>query len=77
MSLFFLNNCVKAALEAGGKLSKEEALALGSTNVEKLLGGEVKAEDGDLVATKGGDLLELSSHVVAVISSRRQVVDLL
>ncbi|KAG6849822.1 hypothetical protein H0H93_004631, partial [Arthromyces matolae] len=54
-----------AALEAGGELSKTEALALGSVNVRKLLG--VRAEM-DLVVTLGGELLESGSKVVGVIS---------
>jgi len=56
-------------LEAGGRLTKEQSIALGSTNVEKLLGGLVEiAEPRDLVATEGGSLMEFSSKVVAVIS---------
>ncbi|KAF9462476.1 carbohydrate esterase family 9 protein [Collybia nuda] len=65
------------AIEAGGRISKEEAIAIGSTNVEKLLGAEVEDESGDLVATQGGDLLETSSKVVAVISPVRQVVHII
>jgi hypothetical protein len=55
-------------------------MAIGSTNVEKLLGGKVEtmAEQlGDLVATAGGDLFDFTSKVVAVISPRRGLVDLL
>ncbi|KAI0367317.1 carbohydrate esterase family 9 protein [Pilatotrama ljubarskyi] len=63
-----------AALESNGTISKADAIALASTNVEKLLG--VKTLQGDLVATQGGDLLELSK-VVAVISPRRGVVDII
>ncbi|TFK44771.1 hypothetical protein BDQ12DRAFT_673545 [Crucibulum laeve] len=66
-----------AAIEAGGRISKEEAFAIGSSNVEKLLGGEARAEIHDLVATRGGDLLDARAKVVAVISPRRQLVDLL
>ena len=79
-----------AALEAGGKISKEQAFSLGSVNMWKLLGGgknlqldsleeEEEGEDesweGDLVATVGGDLLEFGSRVVAVASPRRGFVD--
>ncbi|RDB24990.1 hypothetical protein Hypma_007852 [Hypsizygus marmoreus] len=64
-----------AAIEAGGNISKEQAIALGSVNVEKLLG--VEREDADLVATRGGDVLSVSSKVAAVISSRRKSVDIL
>jgi len=63
-------------LEAGGKISKEEAIAIGSVNLEKLLGLDVQAEETDMVATRGGDLLEMSAKVVAVVSPRRGIVDL-
>lgn len=74
-----------AALEAGGKISKERAFLLGTVNLLKLLGGEEKlrldtpeqepAWEGELVATVGGDLLEFGSKVVAVASPRRGFVD--
>jgi hypothetical protein len=63
-------------LSADGKISKEEAIALASTNLEKVLGAEVGIERADLVATRGGDLLDMSSEVVAVISPSRNIVDL-
>ncbi|KAJ7510407.1 hypothetical protein B0H11DRAFT_1187413 [Mycena galericulata] len=67
-----------AALMSGGEMSKADALALGSTNVAKLLGGASrKTFTHDLVATRGGDLLSSSSKVVAVLSPRRGLVDLL
>ncbi|KAI0653864.1 carbohydrate esterase family 9 protein [Cubamyces menziesii] len=65
-----------AALESNGTISKATALALASTNVEKLLGVETEGSQNDLVATLGGDLLSFSK-VVAVISPRREVVDIL
>ncbi|TFY65178.1 hypothetical protein EVJ58_g2131 [Rhodofomes roseus] len=66
------------ALDAGGEISKEDAIALGSTNVEVLLGGDIEA-DGlhDMVVTEGGDILDMQSKVVAVISPTRQLVDML
>jgi len=71
-----------AALEAGGKISKKQALLLGTVNMFKLLGGENfdVAEKGsfwkgEMVATVGGDLLDFGSKVVAVTSSRRGCVD--
>ncbi|KAH9853225.1 carbohydrate esterase family 9 protein [Lenzites betulinus] len=64
-----------AALEAGSTISKEEAIALVSTNVQKLLGIERSPDEGEMVATLGGDLLEYSK-VVGVISPGRGVVDL-
>lgn len=64
-----------AAIESGGKISREEAVALGSVNLYKLLG--VHVNEMDLVATVGGDLLDSYSQVVAVISPRRSAVDFL
>jgi len=67
-----------AALEAGGSISKLQALALASSNLEKLLGSDVELASGasDLVATQGGDLFSFGSKVVGVISPRRGTVDL-
>ncbi|KAH9176442.1 carbohydrate esterase family 9 protein [Lactarius sanguifluus] len=67
-----------AALEAGGRISKVQALALASTNLEVLLGGGVEnaLRTSDLVATQGGDLLSFDSKVVGVLSPRRGSVDL-
>ncbi|KAI0266870.1 carbohydrate esterase family 9 protein [Gloeopeniophorella convolvens] len=67
-----------AALEAGGRISKAQALALASTNLEKLLGGdvEVAAAAADLVATSGGDLFSFESKVVGIVSPRRGAVEL-
>ncbi|KAI5900749.1 uncharacterized protein SCHCODRAFT_02483778 [Schizophyllum commune H4-8] len=61
-------------LESDGRLSKEHALALASTNVEKLLGAK---SSGDLVATRSGGLLDFGSKVVGVVSAERGVIDLL
>lgn len=63
-----------AALEAGaGSISREAALALASSNLERLLGVELPRE---LVAYEGGEPWSLSSKPVAVISSTREKVDL-
>ncbi|KAF9052269.1 hypothetical protein BDZ89DRAFT_1056627 [Hymenopellis radicata] len=64
-----------AALESQQELSKTVALALGSVNVETLLG--VRSEDVDLVATRAGSLLDFESKVVGIISPKRGLVDLL
>lgn len=66
---------MQAALEAHGQITKAEALALASVNLEKLLGVK-KAHSGDLVATEGGTLLGFEGKVVGLISARRGVVDL-
>ncbi|KAF8207137.1 carbohydrate esterase family 9 protein [Mycena galopus ATCC 62051] len=66
-----------ASLAAGG-MSKADALALGSTNVAKLLGAKAPRKlTQDLVVTRGGDLLGFNSKVVAIISASRGLVDLL
>lgn len=65
------------AIEAGSSISKAEAMSMGSVNVDRLLGSEIKSEDADLVARRGGDLFDSKSKVIAVISPRRQVVHIL
>ena len=54
-------------------MSRAEALALASVNLEKLLG--LNPDPADWVATRGGTLLDFESRVVALISPRRGVVD--
>ncbi|KAF8844379.1 composite domain of metallo-dependent hydrolase [Paxillus ammoniavirescens] len=67
-----------AALEAGGKLSRKQAIKLASTNLEKLLTGSVpSAEMSDLIALEGGDIFDLESKVVAIVSPLQRSVDLL
>lgn len=63
-----------AALEAGPEgISRDAALALAGSNLEKLLGVELPR---DLVAYEGGDVWSMSAKPVAVISSSRERVDL-
>ncbi|KAK0457772.1 uncharacterized protein EV420DRAFT_1271277 [Desarmillaria tabescens] len=64
-----------AALETPAALSKSEVLALGSANIETLLG--VEDDASDLVATRSGSLLDFEAKVVGIISSRRGLVDIL
>ncbi|KAL5507656.1 hypothetical protein ACEPAH_7112 [Sanghuangporus vaninii] len=65
-----------AALEAVGDISGAEALALASSNLEKLLALEVDADLADLVATEAGDIFDFESKVVGIISPRKGAVDL-
>jgi hypothetical protein len=65
-----------AAIESGG-MSREEALALGTVNVQRLLGLDVDAVDQDLIAVEGGDLMNMEGKVAAVLSPRRGLVELL
>ncbi|CUA74661.1 DNA-directed RNA polymerase II subunit RPB1-B [Rhizoctonia solani] len=69
-------NIAWAALESNGDLTKQDALALGTINLQKLLGLEGNAPFGDLVAYRGGDCFDLASRPVAVVSSARATVDL-
>lgn len=70
-----------ATLSAAGKLSEAEGIALASSNLEKLVGVDAKGrygyEYGDLIATQGGGLLDMSSKVIAVVSSRMGKVDII
>ncbi|EJD04405.1 composite domain of metallo-dependent hydrolase [Fomitiporia mediterranea MF3/22] len=69
-----------AALEAPSEISRTQALALASTNLEKLLGLDINDNsnniDADLVATESGDLFDFEGKVVGVINPRKGVVDL-
>ncbi|PCH43664.1 hypothetical protein WOLCODRAFT_75840 [Wolfiporia cocos MD-104 SS10] len=64
-----------ALLDAPHFLDKASAFSLASSNIETLLGLDVRAGEEDLVATSGGDLLGFEGKVVAVISARRGTVD--
>jgi len=70
-------NVAQAALEANGALTKQEALALASTNLNRIFG--ITNEDDsmdDLVAYHGGDVFDMESKVVGIISPRLGRVDL-
>jgi hypothetical protein len=66
----------QAALEAS-EVSRAEVLALASVNLKKLLGVKGIHFQSDLVATKGGTLLDFQSRVVGLISPSCGIVDLL
>ena len=66
----------QAALEAS-EVSRAEMLALASVNLKKLLGLKDIHFQSDLVATRGGTLLDLQSRVVGLVSPSRGIVDLL
>ncbi len=55
-------------------MSRLEVLALASRNLEVLLG--VREIDRDMVVYDGGSSFDLSSKAIAVISPRRQGVDM-
>ncbi|KAG8769002.1 hypothetical protein FRC15_004828, partial [Serendipita sp. 397] len=64
------------AIEAGGSVDKETALSLISSNVEYLLGVDVQNQP-DYVAWHGGDVFDLSSKVVAIVSGAKERIDVL
>ncbi|KAJ7589790.1 hypothetical protein C8J56DRAFT_1139426 [Mycena floridula] len=66
-----------AVLESNGQLTTTDALAMASSNIEKLLGIKLENANTDLAVTRTGDLFSFESKVVGIISSRRGVVDLL
>ena len=70
---------MQAALETNGRVTRQKAQALVSTNLEKLLDieGWVDEDGGDLVAYEGGNVFQLTSKPVAVASPRRGLVDVL
>jgi len=70
-------NSAQAKLESNGKISENQAYRLVSTDLEQLLGLRgVDEEISDLVAFDGGNVFDLSSKVVGVISPGRGLVDL-
>ena len=60
---------------SSGLVSKAQALEMASTNIDILLGLDPD-EHGDLVATKGGDLLGFEGKVVGVVRKEPGIVDL-
>ena len=67
--------CYQAALESNGTLSRREAYALASVNLERLLG--IKVSNHDLIEVKHGDLLGFEGEVISIISPQRRTVDLM
>jgi len=60
-------------------LKESEVLSLVSINVRKLLGAEQDDEDedeDDLVAYRGGNMLDMEAKVVGVVSSIRGEVEI-
>ena len=70
-----LTDSIQAWLDAPETLTRASAIAIASTNIEKLLGLGVDPYEADIVATSGGDLLSFEGKVVAIISPRRGAVD--
>lgn len=66
-----------AALESFDRISKEQAIALASVNLEKLLGIKPSGGLSDMIATRGGTVLDSEAKVIGIISARRGLVDLI
>jgi len=73
----FRLTCMQILAEADGALTHDEAIALGSQNIEKLLGLDINDQDREMVAYSGGDIFSFESKAVAVIQPLRARVDLL
>ncbi|EPQ59082.1 hypothetical protein GLOTRDRAFT_113888 [Gloeophyllum trabeum ATCC 11539] len=64
-----------AALESNGRIDEQQAYALASTNLEKLLNVRIPKDKADLVAYTGGSALSMSSKVAAIVSPERGMVE--
>jgi hypothetical protein len=73
---FLKPSSTQAALDSDGTLGKAKALALATTNLEKIFGFHEDPEDDDLVAFQGGDMFSLESKVVAIVSPRAGHVEI-
>ncbi|KAH7888764.1 composite domain of metallo-dependent hydrolase [Phlebopus sp. FC_14] len=63
-----------AALESNGQISKSQALALASINLERLLGIKGRSSN-DLVMTRSGTIFDVEAKIVGIISSRQGIVE--
>lgn len=64
------DSILQTALERNRHVKKSQALAIASTNLERIFGIPIDAVGGDRVAYRGGDIFDLGSKVVAVVSRR-------
>lgn len=65
----------QVALESNSTIGKNQALALGSINVERAL-GLTGTGSRDLVIYSGGDFSAMESKVVGVLASGRGAVEM-
>ena len=66
-------------MDANGLIDYPTALALGSTNIDRALGLKLKSrtqDDDELVVFQGGDIFDLESKVIGVVSARKAAVEL-
>jgi len=65
-----------AALASNGKVSKTEAIALATSNLERALGVRKHTiAIPDLVVYQGGSLFDLESKVIGIVSAQRRSVE--
>ncbi|PFH48493.1 hypothetical protein AMATHDRAFT_5747 [Amanita thiersii Skay4041] len=65
-----------AMLNSNGKISKSQALALVTVNLERALGVDPKLIGWrDIVAYRGGSVFDMESKVLGVASKRRRVIE--
>jgi len=57
---------LQVAIDSHGEISRQDALALVTTNIERLLGLDT-THRSDMVAYKGGNWNQMESKVVAVV----------
>jgi len=69
-------NGQKASLDADGLLGKGDALALASTNFNKIFGLYDDEFEDDLVVYEGGDVFSMESKVVGIVSPRMRQVEM-
>ncbi|KAF5376851.1 hypothetical protein D9757_008881 [Collybiopsis confluens] len=64
-----------AALESNGTIGKDEALALGSINVERALGLRRSTRSRDVFIYSRGDFTSMNSKIIGVVSPSRGYVE--
>ena len=71
-------NCIlrQTQLDGNGRITREQAVAMASTNLERMLGISSSDMKGEWVAYMNGGVLDFTSKVVGVVSERRGVVEL-
>ena len=67
---------LQAALDSDGLLDKAGALALVSTNLNKIFGLYDEDEGDDLVLYEGGDMFSMESKVIGVASPKNGHVEI-
>jgi len=71
----FILILLQAYRDGYGKISKGQALALVTANVNKLLGLDESSASGELVAYQGGDFFSTGAKVVGALSKGRGVAE--